>query len=104
MNGLLTPRAKDKDFPLELQAIVIIVPDRYYGCEELGQVSEDLRCRCHVNDPWECTRNRTARVGRRRSRVSHRQASDSESHVAHYPTEPRLAHLTSLFLNHVPRG
>ena len=47
-----------------------------------------------MNDPWECTRNRTARVGRRRSRVSHRQASDSESHLI----QPRLALPTQLAL------
>jgi len=48
---LLTRRTKDKDFPGELQAIVVAVQNGYCGCEELGQVSDELRClqclQCH---------------------------------------------------------
>jgi hypothetical protein len=45
--GLLTRGAKDKYFPGVLQAIVVAVQNRCCGCEEPGQVFEDLRWRCH---------------------------------------------------------
>ena len=73
MNKLLTGRAKDKDFPGILQAIVLAVQNRWYGCEEPGQVFEDLRWRCH-----EChddkTSNPPGRLGVRASPFS--QTSD----------------------------
>lgn len=53
MNGSLTPRAKDKDLPGVLQAIVVVVPDGYCGCEEPSQVFEELRCRCRCHDDRE---------------------------------------------------
>jgi hypothetical protein len=65
MDGLLTRRAKDKYFPGVLQAIVLALQNRCCGCEEPGQVFEDLRWRCH--DVMTRQGIHRAESGRRRS-------------------------------------
>ena len=58
MNELLMYRAKDKYFPGVPQAIALTIQNRWRGCEELGQVFEDLQLRCHddkTRNPLGCS-------------------------------------------------